>query len=103
MKDLAVRNRRTAVLTFAGIGFFHLVAFGVVMGLMGAGRNAADREVPQRPPLVAAQSASLATTAPRSETALARPTDTLEAQWVTSHKDTRGPWTFDARGEIRWR
>lgn len=101
MRDLAVRNRRTAVLTFAGIGFFHLVAFGVVMLLMSAGRSGTDRVIPQRPELRldGVQAVALPADTPIRSSASAE----LESHWTAHHKDASGPWTVDAQGRIHWR
>jgi hypothetical protein len=102
MKDLAMRNRRTAVLTFAGIGFLHLVATGVVMLLLSAGRAEADRNIPQRPalrldelPMAVGQQDVVASGSPPMH-------GVLESHWTARHKDAAAPWTLDAEGRIRW-
>jgi hypothetical protein len=104
MKALEHRNRRTAVLTLAGVGFFHLVGFGVVALLMSAGGNAADRQVPQRPalpiPALASQAPSVDLPAPLpSVDAMER----VEPVWAAHHKDASGPWSIDDQGRITWR
>ncbi|WP_374411397.1 hypothetical protein [Hydrogenophaga sp.] len=104
MKTLAARNRRSAVLTFAGIGFFHLVGVCVVALLMGAGRTSSDREIPQRPPLHSP--AAVLAQPPVAEPAADLVADAQSVagpDWTARHKDARGPWTIDAQGRITWR
>lgn len=96
----AQRNRRTAVLTLAGIGFFHLVAFGVVGLLMSAGGGAADREVPRRPPFPLRGLAPSASPAADPPVVAAERLDDL---WTARHKDASGPWSIDADGRVTWR
>jgi hypothetical protein len=98
---LAARNRRTAVLTLAGIGFFHLVAFGVVMLLLSAGRSGTGRVIPQRPDmrLDGVQSVARHADRPIRSSASAE----LESHWTAHHKDASGPWKVDAQGRIHWR
>lgn len=104
MKTLAERNRWTAVLTFAGIGFFHLVGFGVVALLMSAGGGAGDRHISQGRPstlqTVAPPAPSAGFPAPASAEFVG---DRIEAVWTARHKDASGPWSIDADGRITWR
>jgi hypothetical protein len=101
VKALETHNRRTAVLTLAGIGLLHLLALGVVMLLLSAGRSGPDRVIPQRPDTrrdgmqAAARSADTPIRSGVSEE--------LESHWTARHKDASGPWTVDAQGRIHWR
>jgi hypothetical protein len=103
MNDLVVRNRRTAVLALAGIGFFHLVAFGVVVLLLSAGHAGADRQIPQRPlprpdgwvPVASLSGADAAASQVVQED--------LEAHWTARHKDAPSPWSVDDQGRVAWR
>lgn len=98
-----MRNRRTAILTFAGIGFFHLVAGSVVMLLLSAGPSGAGRDVPQRPAL-GMDSSAAATVPPYEGAASPKPAHAvLETQWTAYHKDAASPWTVDTQGRINWR
>ena len=101
MKALAARNRRTAVLTLAGVGFFHLVAFGVVMLLLGAGRSGAERVIPQRPEL--RLDGVQAVVRPAEAPIRSIESAALEGHWTAHHKDASSPWTVDAQGHIHWR
>ncbi len=104
MSALSRRNRRTALLTLAGIGFFHLAGFGVVALLMSAGGRATDRQVPQRPALPMYSQASLAPSdgLPVPQPSLAA-AERLEPVWAAHHKDASGPWSIDDQGRITWR
>jgi len=104
MNALEIRNRRTAVLTLAGVGFFHLVGFGVVALLMSAGGKAADQQVPQRPALpihaMVSQAPSVGVSVPLPSAAAAEWVDPV---WAAHHKDASGPWSIDDQGRITWR
>jgi hypothetical protein len=103
MTTVADRNRRTAVLTFAGVGFFHLMAIGVVVLLLSAGPSETDREIPQRPTLRLDGEGTASSPVGLGGAASGVPREDLETHWTARHKDAASPWSVDPQGRIYWR